>query len=151
MLRLIAVLILLAGALEARAQETTALSVLIHEAVRLSGYTEPATPPTLSFESEAQMSQRLCHGRLHCPVFGAYFDDDVIHVREGLIPDGQDHIVLHEMVHWLQHHSDRYDLNSCEDTIEREREAFRIENLYIAEVQHGFEFIHMPPMSCPES
>ena len=50
----------------------------------------------------------------------------------------KDHVAVHEFVHYLQHESGRFDLSSCVDTDKREREAFRVQSRFVAEVQNGF-------------
>ena len=121
---------------------------LADQAAILSGYTQPATLPEVREVDPATMSKLVCHARPICHVIGAYLDQDVVYIRKDLDPNIHDNILLHEYVHWLQHHSGKFDLNNCNDTIVREREAYQVQNRYIAEVQHGFEFLILPPMTC---
>jgi hypothetical protein len=126
----------------------TSQTKLIEEAIRLTGYDRPTILPQVRYVDIAQMSKKVCHGRALCRVMGAYFDDDIIYIRRDLDPDMHDHILLHEDVHWLQHHSGKFDLNNCNDTVVREREAYNIENIYIGETQQNFQFLIPPSMNC---
>lgn len=139
----------------------TPTSQLIDDAIRLTGYARPETPtePAVLYQTEEEMWNLVCKDPKkeaiketkdkHCGVFGVTFDHDVIFLRGDVIPRAHDHLLLHEIVHWLQAHSGKFDLNKCEDTILREREAYMIENQYIAE-QGGFQFLRMPQLGCPE-
>jgi hypothetical protein len=64
-------------------------------------------------------------------------------------PNLSDHLRFHEVVHWLQHHSGKFPANDCATLVAREREAYRLENRYIVEVQHGFALMVIPPYDCP--
>jgi hypothetical protein len=147
-MKAIILFLFLATSAYAESSEYTPTPAIIDQVVQLTGYTKPDVPPTVMMVDEAGMSKLMCKGRPHCPIFGVYFDHDVIYLREDLIPAGHDHLLAHELVHWLQHHSGKFDLMKCEDTVVREREAYAIEDRYIAEIQHGFQFLPTPPMSC---
>lgn len=123
----------------------SSIEVLVSHAVRMSGYSLPNAPLTVANVTPEQISEQLCGGHRNCPIFAYYLDDDLIRIHYDLLPQVYDHIVFHEIIHWLQQHSGKFDLNSCTDTIKREVEAFRLENRYISEVQHGFAFFPPPP------
>lgn len=123
--------------------------MLLKYASVFSGYPIPTNiSPRVVLLSPEQMAALMCDGKVNCPIFGVYFDSDVIFIRGDLIPSGHDHILFHEMVHWLQHHSGKFNLDSCEDTIAREHEAFQLQDRFIAEVQGGFQFMTAPAMQC---
>jgi hypothetical protein len=116
-------------------------------AAQLSGYPFPDELPEVRLESEAWFSHRACEDRTPCPIFGLYEDADVVFLREDLNDSAKDHVAVHEFVHYLQHRSGRFDLKSCVDSDKREREAFRVQTRFVAEVQNGFTrfvFNHMP-------
>src|SRR5450631_4412889 len=99
-------------------------------------------------KSESWFSHRACKDHAPCPVFGLYEDRNVVFLREDLTDSAKDHIAVHEFVHYLQHHSGRFDLYSCIDTDKREQEAFRVQSRFIAEAQGGFTMFGIPRMPC---
>lgn len=84
-----------------------------------------------------------------CPIIGLYMDNDILYIRNDVDEDLQESVLVHELTHWLQHHSGKFSLTSCLDTYAREMEAFRVQNVYIRTVQNKFE-MYSPPMNrCP--
>jgi hypothetical protein len=122
---------------------------LADQATIISGYTQPSTLPEVREIDHAAMSKLICHSRPLCPVLGAYLDTDIIYLAKGLEPVVHDNILVHEFVHWLQDHNGKHNLKNCIDNSTREREAYRVQNTFIAEVQHGFTFMLPPPIICP--
>jgi hypothetical protein len=117
-------------------------------ASQLSGYPLPDSLPEVQLKSESWFSHRACQDHIPCPVFGLYEDGDVVFLRDDLTDSAKDHIAVHEFVHYLQHHSGRYDLNSCFDTDKREQEAFQVQSRFVAEVQGGFERFMGSHLAC---
>jgi hypothetical protein len=117
-------------------------------ASQLSGYPFPDSLPEVQWKSEIWFSHRACKDHIPCPVYGLYEDRNVVYLREDLTDSAKDHIAVHEFVHYLQHHSGRFDLYSCIDTDRREREAFRAQSRFIAEARGGFTMFGTPPMPC---
>lgn len=123
---------------------------LIAHAARLTEYAVPAVPPSVETVTGEWMGQRACPKNPNkCPVLGLYDDKDVIYIRDGLAASVHEHVLLHELVHWLQHHSGKFNLDRCIDTALREREAFQAQNAYIITVQNGALFSPLPPINCP--
>ncbi|HKU13575.1 MAG TPA: hypothetical protein VJQ52_04215 [Steroidobacteraceae bacterium] len=121
-------------------------------ASQLSGYPLPDELPEVRWESESWFSHRVCHDHIPCPIFGLYEDADTVYLREDLTDSAKDHVAVHEFVHYLQHRSGRFDLHSCIDSDKREREAFRVQSRFVAEVQNGFTKFPFNPLRCtPES
>lgn len=60
-------------------------------------------------------------------------------------------VAVHKFVHFLQHHSGRFDLNSCNDTDTREQEAFRVQRRFISEARGGFLMFGTPHLHCAPS
>jgi hypothetical protein len=117
-------------------------------ASQLSGYPFPDSLPSVQWKSERWFSHRVCNDRIPCPVFGLYEDRDVVFLRKDLTDSAKDHIAVHEFVHYLQHESGRFDLNSCFDTDKREQEAFRVQSRFVAEVQGGFAKYMISHLHC---
>ncbi len=57
-------------------------------------------------------------------------------------------LLVHELVHYLQDVSGKYDSHSCIDSVAREREAYHIQNEYILKAHGSFELIRPGPTSC---
>jgi hypothetical protein len=104
-------------------------------AAQLSGYPFPDSLPEVQWKSEGWFSHRACKDHIPC-------------LREDLTDSAKDHIAVHEFVHYLQHHSGRFNLYSCIDTDKREQEAFRVQSRFIAEVRGGFTMFGSPRMPC---
>lgn len=117
-------------------------------ASRLSGYPMPDAMPQVQLEPESWFSHRVCRDHIPCPVYGLYEDHDVVYLRSDLTDSAKDHIAVHEFVHYLQHQSGRFDLRSCLDTDKREQEAFRVQSLFISQVQGGFERFGINHLDC---
>lgn len=116
---------------------------LLSWAVKLSGYPRPATVPTIEFVPQEFFNENVCHRR-ECHVWGWYPNtgQDVIYVHEAvreLIADGSDQrsllaasIIVHEFTHYLQAAKRGFAPYRCEESIELEREAYGVQNAYIA-------------------
>ena len=117
-------------------------------AAQLSGYPFPDKLPEVEWKSEGWFSHRVCEDHLPCPIFGLYEDADVVFLREDLNDSAKDHVAVHEFVHYLQHHSGRFDLHNCFDTDKREQEAFRVQGRFVAEAQNGFTNFPFPHLAC---
>lgn len=141
-----------------------------------TSYTIPTDPHlTTNDVSSVQMAQIACHmtpeqvtqseqteedqnktkefaapSRKACPVLGLYIDEkDELDIRDDIPDDVKESVEVHELTHFLQHYSGKFDLKSCNDTYQREVEAFRVQNLYIRMVQNKFQMYMPPPNMCP--
>lgn len=126
------------------------LPILLSWAVHLSGYAQPAEPPSISFEPHSFFVERVCGGR-ECKAVGWYNDEDVIYIDAKYRNDDSRFVaslIVHELVHHLQHLSGRFDSHSCEDSLMREREAYHIQNEYILQAHASFALIRPGPTSC---
>jgi hypothetical protein len=92
-------------------------------------------------------NENACHHR-ECRVWGWYPNTghDVVYVHEAvreLMADGSDQrsllaasIIVHEFTHYLQAAKRGFAAYRCEETIELEREAYGVQNAYIASYGH---------------
>lgn len=122
------------------------IAALLSWAVTLSGYPEPAYPPAIEYVPHAYFVEHVCGGR-KCGAIGWYDNRRTIYIDRRL--EGQDTafsrgLMVHEMVHYLQDLSGRYDPTSCEDRHRREQEAYAIQREFIARAygQAAFLTIH---------
>ena len=102
------------------------LIILLSWASYLSGY--PASElPEVQFKDHQFFVQYACGGR-ECKIVGWYADGGVVYI-DTLYSDLSDgfaaSLVVHEFVHYLQDPSD--------DPCSREREAYHVQNRYLAE------------------
>lgn len=107
-------------------------------AVTLTGYQQPVDLPVVEAVSHQQLVETLCADQFCTAV--AYYDTDTqIIYYDGRMQLEQDQsargFIVHEMVHYLQ------DLNgqlvpaemSCEQRIEKEKEAYRVQQYFLRE------------------
>jgi hypothetical protein len=130
--------------------DTLTATVLLSWASHLSGYPAAEAPPAVQFEPHSFFVEQACGGR-DCRVVGWYNDENVIYLDEKHRDDDSTFaasLVVHELVHFLQHQSGHYDSLSCEDSLAREREAYRVQNRYIIEAHGSFAFVRPGPVSC---
>ena len=128
----------------------TLLPVLLSWAVHLSGYPMPETLPSVRFVSHDYLVEQVCGGR-DCPAWGWYNDSDVIFVDERIeqaAPDLVTGLLVHELTHYLQHKSGRFDSLSCDDSLRREREAYRVQHQYLVEARGTAPLLGPRPASC---
>jgi hypothetical protein len=107
-------------------------------AVTLTGYELPAEPPRVEAVSHQQLVKTLCDDQFCTAV--AYYDTktQTIYHDERMqldLDQSARGFIVHEMVHYLQ------DLNgelipdemSCEQRIEKEQEAYRVQRYFLRE------------------
>ncbi len=129
---------------------TAVLPILLSWAVHLSDYPAPAQPPELAFRPHTFFVDNVCGGR-ECNAVGWYNDRHVVYIDEKFRNDESAFaasLVVHELVHHLQHLSGRFDSLSCEDSLRREREAYHVQNEYILKAHASFSLIRPGPTRC---
>jgi hypothetical protein len=127
---------------QSAAREDELFAGLMSWAVRLSSYPAPDKLPTVEFVPQAFFDDQACHGK-HCHVWGWYPNtgQDVVYVHEELRPLLADDsnprsllaasVVVHEFAHYLQAASRGFAPYSCEQALELEREAYKLQSAYI--------------------
>ncbi len=126
------------------------LPILLAWAVHLSDYSAPEHEPRVRFEPHSFFVEQVCGGQ-ECPAVGWYNDRGIIYIDERHRDDESEFttsLMVHELVHYLQDISGKYDSNSCVDSVAREREAYYIQNEYILRAHGSFAFIRPGPTSC---
>ena len=96
----------------------------------------PADLPEVRFEQHEFFVENVC-GSKECNVVGWYNDADVVYIDQKYrnIEEGfASGLVVHELTHYLQHKSENYNSHSCEDSVQREREAYAVQNRYSIEI-----------------
>jgi len=122
--------------------EAEILSGLLSWAVKLSSYPAPAAAPRVEFVSQDFFDENACHHR-KCHVWGWYPNTggSVVYVHEAvrsLIADGSDpksllaaSIIVHEFIHYLQAANRSFAPYKCEESLQLEREAYKLQAEYI--------------------
>ena len=123
-------------------QEADLYAGLLDWAVKLSGYPQPATPPTVEFVSQEFFNEHACGGK-RCRVWGWYPNTgkNVVYVHEAaraLIEDGSDprsllaaSIIVHEFTHYLQAVNRGFERYACNEALALEHEAYSVQNAYL--------------------
>jgi hypothetical protein len=128
----------------------TLLPILLSWAVTLSGYDAPAVMPEVRYEPHDFFVQHVCGGK-ECNAVGWYNDQDIVYIDQKYA-QGEDSfatsLVVHELTHYLQHHSGHFDSQSCPDSLTREREAYRVQNDYLLMAQSSIDLIRPAPTAC---
>jgi len=109
---------------------------LLGAIARLSAYEKPATMPQVTRVSRAEIERTICHGP--CSVKAWYLPEEGIFLDAELAPETSlidRSILLHELVHFLQDlNGEGAELTACERWLHREREAYALQNQYLARV-----------------
>lgn len=116
----------------------TDTKALLNWAIHLSRYENSAKPPSVRLENSAFFIDNACSGRSSCRVIGWYADLGIVHIHEDLSAMNslfERSLLVHEFVHYLQHQSGLYAANTCESFVEREREAYAVQQSFF--VAHG--------------
>lgn len=117
------------------------IGVLLSWASSLSSYDYPDTRPLIEYHDAAFFVEHACNGNANCRV-AAWYNEGTIHLHTQLA-DLEDpvvrSVVVHELVHYLQDLSGRFDGDrSCETGLVREREAYSIQRTYLNRIAGRF-------------
>ncbi len=126
------------------------MPVLLGWAVHLSDYPEPEQLPRLEYRRHDFFVQEVCAQR-ECQVIGWYNDRGIVYVDERLRykPSAfAKSLIVHELVHYLQHQSGRFDTLSCDDSLVREREAYSVQNDYLLQAGNAVNPMRPRPTAC---
>lgn len=108
--------------------------ILMSWAVTLSGYTAPINKAEIMPVPHSYLVEHVCGGR-ECKAMGWYPAGNKIYLDERLNPSDNlyaSSILLHEMVHFLQHESGKYRNGyTCSQAMEMEREAYGVQREYL--------------------
>jgi hypothetical protein len=129
------------------------LKVLLSWAVTLSSYSAPNQLPMVEYKSESYFHAHACGGR-PCSILAWYDNNGTIYMDNRLQQHGDvmtRSMLVHELVHYLQDLSGRFDNTSCEDHAKREREAYAIQREYGIRASGSVLFIRMVIPPCPQT
>lgn len=126
------------------------IAALLSWAVQLSSYNSPPMPPTIIYQPHSYFVEHVCKGR-ECGAHAWYDNNGTIILAqrfEGVDSALTRGIIVHEMVHYLQDLSGKYEDANCNNYLEREREAFAIQREFIARAMGQAAFIRMRFWEC---
>lgn len=104
----------------------------------LAGYPVPQSSPEIHVVAHAVIEEKIC--RTKCRRIKAFYHPDWgVYVDESLDLDGDSFdrsILLHELVHHVQHTKGAFELLSsdCERRNAEEMEAYKVQNRYLASI-----------------
>lgn len=117
------------------------LTILLSWASHLTSYTYPGVPPDYEFKNHDFFAEQVCQGGKRCNVVAWYNDEGVIYIDKRL-DDWEDpltrSVIVHELVHYLQDLSGKFESGDCEDQLKREREAYSVQRTYINRIAGRF-------------
>jgi hypothetical protein len=132
--------------------ETSTVTSLVVELLTsiqlLAGYPAPKVLPDVYVIPHQDIEERFCGGP--CRVRALYdaqqgvFIDDSLDFQSDIFARS---ILLHELVHYVQNTSGRFDVlaNKCARHSARERDAYEIQNLYLASMRDGHHAFPIDP------
>ena len=128
------------------------VKILLSWTVHLSpAYSLPENPPQLYYQHQDFFIEHACNGvEKRCDAVGWYDNNGAIHLDERLKGNEDPYtrsLLVHEIVHYLQDISGKFDNESCEDYVYREREAYAIQRKYLRQVAQQFVALYQnyPP------
>lgn len=126
------------------------LKVLLSWTVSLSQYDHPHTLPDIEYKDRSFFVETVCRDNDKCPVAAWYNHQGTIYLDDRL--QGQQDpetrsLIVHEMTHYLQDLSGKYNNESCDDHVYREREAYSIQRTYLKRIAQVYIAIYQnyPP------
>jgi hypothetical protein len=115
---------------------------LLDTVVRMSDYRRPDVMPRVSKVSRAEIERTICSGP--CPVKAWHLPEAGIFIDDKLTPETDlvhRSILLHELVHYLQDvNGEGASMDECGRWLQREREAYWLQNQYLALVGNSSSY-----------
>lgn len=125
------------------------VTVMLTWASYLSGYSVPVIQPTVIEVSHQYFVDNVCQGidteDKPCHYVGLYtYYNHTIRIDKGMDRKLYNAIMIHELVHYLQHINGKYTSDECSDRISREHEAYAVEQMYINQAEDGYITLNPP-------
>lgn len=134
--------------------QTKMITVLLSWTVHLTSYPSPDVIPALEFRPHDFFVEHVCSGYEKCKVAGWYDDNGTIYLDER-VKDQYDamtrSLIVHELVHYLQDISGKFEQGNCEHHNKREREAYSVQRQYLNKIAGRFTAIYLTIPPCPFS
>lgn len=114
-----------------------------------SGFPQAAQPPAIEYRPAEFFAQHICGGQPDCTVHALYLEGTRTILLHDKARDLQDlrarSLVVHELVHYLQHLNGAWAQGDCQAWAERERQAFALQLKYFWS-HGGTRFAHAMPL-----
>ena len=134
--------------------ETHLLKVLLSWTVSLSQYDHPNRLPDIEYRDHSYFVETVCRNNQKCPI-AAWYDNNGTIFLDSRIKDHQDpetrSLIVHEMTHYLQDLSGKYEDRSCDNHVYREREAYSVQRQYLKRVAQVYIAIYQNYPPCVET
>ena len=115
---------------------------LLGTIAKLSKYSKPNGRPLIFKVSRSEIERTMC--RVPCPVKAWHVPGEGIFLDDSLTPETNlvhRSILLHELVHYLQEvNAEGASMDECERWLHREREAYRLQNQFLAQVGNSSSY-----------
>ena len=130
------------------------IASLLLNASSISGYPLPSQPPQVHLVPAAQIQARVCSKPCRVRAFFAPGEGIFLDAALDLKRDFYDRsILIHELVHYLQHSSGRFEgeKGACARHSAEETEAYNMQNKYLSQTDDPRRFAFLvPPGSCDD-
>jgi len=133
---------------------TKMITVLLSWTIYLTSYPHPEVSPALEYRPHEFFVENVCLGHKKCSVAGWYDDNGTIFLDErvkGQYDAMTRSLIVHELVHYLQDLSGKFDAESCDDHNRREREAYSVQRQYLNKIAGRFSVIYLNIPPCPRN
>lgn len=128
------------------------LILLVAWSVNLTGYDEPKHLPHVVYQPHEFFVEEACGGASRCPVLGWYQGYGILYIDDRVKLTTSNNtvrgLIVHEIVHYLQDKSGKYNDTSCKDSVLREREAYYVQSQYLLATGASFYNRPVPHMTC---
>ncbi len=126
------------------------IAVLLSWTINLSNYPHPGEAPELLYKPHQFFIDSACNGHEKCDAVAWYNNKGIIFLDDRLHGNTDAYtrsVVVHELVHYLQDISGKYDEIDCNLHAKREREAYSVQRQYLNKIAGRFVAMYMnyPP------
>lgn len=131
------------------------IAVLLSWASHLTSYPYPESVPDVELRPAEFFVVHACGGDENCRAAAWYDNEGTIYLDDRIV-DLEDPVVrsviVHELVHYLQDLSGKFEAGGCEENVTRERQAYAIQRIYLNRIAGRFAATYPVYAPCaPES
>lgn len=133
---------------------THMIAVLLSWTVNLSSYPHPGTQPVIEYRPHSFFVEKACFGNEKCRVGGWYDNNGTIYLDERTRNNDDPmtrSLIVHELTHYLQDISGKFNADDCNDYLVREREAYSVQRQYLNRIANVYAAVYMNFPPCPGS